>query len=68
MPETHNSSPNPSPNPSMPRTPLLIALFFSLFVVALLVVDEHTNWLELRVGSGTAAAMALAADPAPANR
>lgn len=52
----------------MPRTPLLIALFFSLFVVALLVVDEHTNWLELRVGSGTAAAMALAADPAPANR
>ena len=52
----------------LPRTPLLIALLVSVFVVALLVVNEHTNWLKLRVGSGTANAMALAAQPAPANR
>ncbi|QNE32550.1 hypothetical protein F1C10_11740 [Sphingomonas sp. NBWT7] len=56
---------DPSPAASR-RAPLLLALVIGLLVVALLVVNERTDWLELRPASGTATAMALAVDAAPA--
>jgi hypothetical protein len=51
-----------------PSTPLLLALAIGVLVIALLIVNKHTDWLELRPASGTAAAMALAAEPAAAKR
>lgn len=50
------------------RTRLLIILAVAALVVALLAIEKHTNWLELRPGSGTAAAMALAAERPAAQR
>lgn len=50
------------------RTRLLIILAVAALVVALLAIEKHTNWLELRPGSGTSAAMALAAERPTAQR
>ncbi|OWK28425.1 hypothetical protein [Sphingomonas dokdonensis] len=50
------------------RSRLLIILAIAALVVALLAIEKHTNWLELRPGSGTASAMALAAERPAAAR